>query len=237
MDTLEAVFFDLDDTLFDASGLAEKARRASIEAMIEKGLTGITAQQGVEILNEIVAEFGSNSDQHFDMMLKRLDQYSSKLVAVSVITYHRIKVQEIRLFPDVFGFLQNIRNESAVQLGIISDGLPIKQWEKILRLGIDTFIPNVFISEEVGIKKPNPKLFSLAVEKVGVNPENSIYIGDRFDNDIVPAKQIGMHTCLVHRLGKYDRDLDDDAKALVDFECKDFKEFWRILQPYLKPKE
>jgi putative hydrolase of the HAD superfamily len=235
MDTIEAVFFDLDDTLFDATGLAEKARRAAIESMIEKGLTGVTADQGYEILREIVEEFGSNYDSHFTMFLKRLNQPSAKLVSVAVITYHKIKVQEIKLYPDVFEFLQNIRNQSSCMLGIITDGLALKQYEKVLRLGIDSFFSNVFISDEIGIRKPNPKMYAWALEKTKFVPERTLYVGDRFDYDIVPAKKIGMKTCLIHRNGKHDKPIDDASKKLVDFEVKDLAELWARLKGVVKP--
>src|SRR5512137_756886 len=164
-DAIDAIFFDLDDTLFDATGLAEKARYAAIEAMIEKGLTGVTAESGYEMLKEIVDEFGSNADNHFDMFLKRLKQSSTKLISIAIITYHNIKVKEIKLYPDVFEFLLNVREKTSCNLGIITDGLAVKQYEKILRLGIDSFFPDVFISDEIGIRKPNPKMFTWALEK------------------------------------------------------------------------
>ncbi len=226
---IDAIFFDLDDTLFDATSLAEKARRAAIEAMIEKGLSCITPEQGYDILKEIVTEFGSNYDGHFNMLLKRLNASSSKLITQAIITYHRIKVQEIRLYTDVFGFLQNLKQQPACKLGIITDGLPIKQWEKIIRLGLDVFFPFVFISDEIGIRKPNPKLYTLACEKVGAPVSRSLYIGDRFDQDVLPAKQAGLLTCFLHRGGKYDRALSDKEKESVDFEVRDLDELLQQL--------
>ncbi|NMC06252.1 MAG: TIGR02253 family HAD-type hydrolase [Candidatus Lokiarchaeota archaeon] len=235
-DSIDAIFFDLDDTLFDATGLAEKARHAAIEAMIEKGLEGVTADSGYEILKEIVDEFGSNADNHFNLLLKRLDQPSVKLVSIAVITYHTIKVKDIKLFPDVFGFLLDIKNETGCRLGIITDGLAIKQYEKILRLGLDPFFPDVFISDEIGIRKPNPKLFTWALEKTEVAPARSLYVGDRFDYDIVPAKRACMKTCLVHRGGKHDKPIDDTSKKLIDFEVRDLGELWKSIQGVLKPR-
>nr|MDO8118224.1 TIGR02253 family HAD-type hydrolase [Candidatus Sigynarchaeota archaeon] len=226
---LDAIFFDLDDTLFDATSLAEKARRAAIEAMIENGLNGITPEQGYEILKEIVNEFGSNYDGHFNMLLKRLNASSSKLISQAIITYHRIKVQEIHLYPDVFGFLQNEKQHPGCKLGIITDGLPIKQWEKIIRLGLDMFFPFVFISDEIGIRKPNPKLYAWACEKASSSVARSLYVGDRFDQDIAPAKQAGLLTCFLHRGGKHDKVLSDKEKIMVDFEVKDLNELWLLL--------
>jgi putative hydrolase of the HAD superfamily len=235
-DAIDAIFSDLDDTLFDATGLAEKARRAAIEGMIEKGLKGVTSESGYEMLKEIVDEFGSNADNHFNMFLKRLDQSSTKLISIAVITYHNIKVKEIKLYPDVFEFLLNIRDNTSCSLGIITDGLAVKQYEKILRLGIDPFFPAVFISDEIGIRKPNPKMFTWALEKTKARPERSLYVGDRFDYDVVPAKKVGMKTCFIHRNGKHDKPLDDTSRKFVDFEVKDMGELWSKLQGIVKPR-
>jgi putative hydrolase of the HAD superfamily len=233
---IDAIFFDLDDTLFDATGLAERARRAATEGMIEKGLKGVTAESGYEMLKEIVDEFGSNFDNHFNMFLKRLDQSSSKLISVAIITYHTIKIKEIKLYPDVFEFLLNVRDRTSCSLDIITDGLAVKQYEKILRLGIDPFFPSVFISDEIGIREPNPKMFTWALEKTKAQPERSLYVGDRLDFDVVPAKKAGMKTCIVHRNGKYDKPLDDTSRKLVDFEVKDLGALWSRLQGVVKPR-
>ncbi|HME52007.1 MAG TPA: TIGR02253 family HAD-type hydrolase [Candidatus Lokiarchaeia archaeon] len=229
-DKISTIFFDLDDTLFDATGLAQKARRAAIESMIENGLAGVTADEGFAILQEVVKEFGSNYDNHFNMFLKRLDQLSTKLVTVAVITYQKIKLEELKLYPDVFGFLQNLRDNTSCTLGIITDGLPIKQYEKILRLGLDPFFPSVFISEEIGIRKPNPKIYSYALEKTGAIADQSLFIGDRFDFDAIPAKNAGMKTCLIHRNGKHDIDFDEEERTLIDYEVWDLGDLWEQIK-------
>ncbi|MBD3186093.1 TIGR02253 family HAD-type hydrolase [Candidatus Bathyarchaeota archaeon] len=230
---IHAILFDLDDTLFDATSLAEKARRAAIESMIEKGLEGITAEKGYEILNEVVREYGSNYSRHFDMFLKRLQHYSLKLVSVAIITYHRVKVQDIRLYPDVFRFLQNLRHMTSCELGLITDGLPIKQYEKVIRLGLDTFFERVVISDEIGIRKPNPELFTHSLSLLDIEPGKALYVGDNYANDMIPAKSVGMKTCFVHRGGKHDIEIDSNA---VDFEIHDFSELWKKIHKMLPSK-
>ncbi|MFX0100930.1 MAG: TIGR02253 family HAD-type hydrolase [Candidatus Hodarchaeota archaeon] len=234
MNLINAIFFDLDDTLFDATGLAELARKNAIEKMIEKGLCGITFEEGYAILKEIVSEYGSNFTKHFDMFLQRLDCYSTKLVSAAIIAYHEVKVDEIKLYPDVLGFLKKVTENFGCKLGIITDGLPIKQYEKILRLNLDEFIEDVYISDEIGIRKPNPKLFTTALERSGIEPGNSLYIGDHYHNDVLPAKKIGMQTCLIHRKGKHDIILDEEMGANIDYEVSDLDELWDLLVPSLK---
>ena len=52
----------------------------------------------------------------------------------------------------------------------------------------------VIASAEEGVSKPDRRIFEIALERSGCKPENAVMIGDRIDNDIVPAKQLGMKT-------------------------------------------
>lgn len=54
-------------------------------------------------------------------------------------------------------------------------------------------------SAEAGIAKPDLTIFRLALERAGCAAENSVMIGDRLDNDIIPAKPLGMHTIWVRQ--------------------------------------
>lgn len=236
MSGIDAVFFDLDDTLFDATGLAEKARMAAIESMIENGLAGVAPDHAYAVLQEVVSEFGSNYDGHFNMFLRRLNQHSSRLVSIAIITYHRIKVQEIKLFPDVFEFLQNLRNMTSCTMGIITDGIPVKQHEKIFRLGLDPFFPHVFISDEMGIRKPNAKLFELALVRTGQVPGRCLYIGDRFDHDILPAMKAGMQACWIHRKGKHDLPAPPAGGHRIDYEIADLGQLWPLVKDLVRSK-
>jgi len=183
-----------------------------------------------------VEEYGSNFANHFDMLLRRLGCDSTKLVSAAIIAYHEVKVHEIQLYPDVLGFLKKIKDDTACSLGIITDGLPIKQYEKILRLSLDKYIEKVYISDEVGIRKPNPKLFAVAVERSGKKPENCLYIGDHYYNDVLPARSIGMQTCLIHRKGKHDIDVDGMKQGEIDYEVDDLGELWEYISSSLLHK-
>ena len=52
-------------------------------------------------------------------------------------------------------------------------------------------------SAEEGVEKPNPRIFQIALERANCLPENAVMVGDRLDNDIIPAKELGMKTIWV----------------------------------------
>ena len=64
-------------------------------------------------------------------------------------------------------------------------------------MGIGEYICLTVSSAEAGIAKPDPTIFRLALEQANCAAENAVMIGDRLDNDIIPAKQLGMHTIWV----------------------------------------
>ncbi|QDA31406.1 TIGR02253 family HAD-type hydrolase [Thermococcus indicus] len=204
---IKVVFFDLDDTLVDTSRLAEMARRNAIENMVRHGLP-VDFDTAYHELLELINEYGSNFGRHFDYLLRRLDLPSNpKWIAAGVIAYHNTKFAYLRTVKGVRRVLLDLQR-AGYRLGIITDGDPIKQWEKILRLELDAYFDEVFISDYLGVKKPHRKIFEKALRKMKVEPREAVMVGDRLYSDIYGAKQVGMKT-VWFRYGKYaDRELE-----------------------------
>ncbi|PIE22851.1 MAG: haloacid dehalogenase [Planctomycetota bacterium] len=230
---LDAVFFDIDDTLFSTSVFAEKARRAAVDAMIQYGLRGIPRELALKELREVVEEFSSNYGHHFDKLLSRLPEQAiegmnpAMLVAAGMVAYHDTKFRDLRVYDDVYDVLRRLAGTSLIR-GVISAGLTVKQTEKILRLHIYEFLsPNaIFITEQIGIGKPNPKLFQRALEELDLRPERTMYVGDHPDNDIAPCKELGMIAVWNRRSGRH---AEREAKVAADYEVRDFYELREIL--------
>jgi putative hydrolase of the HAD superfamily len=239
MSPIKLVGFDLDDCLFNSTGLSQIARIKGIDAMINLGLK-IERQKALLLLQEIVDEYGSNSSNHYDYFIRRLNQYENysisfneqvRYVAAAVMAYHAQKIKLITLYDDVKNCLESLKDTS-IKTAIITDGRPVKQYEKILRLGIDDLIDLVVISDEIGIRKPNPKLFSYCLNKFQVKGHETIYVGDNIYKDIVPAKQNKIHTVYIHRGGKYDikitvEKIADENKP--DYEISKLNEIFDII--------
>ena len=134
--SIDAIFFDVDDTLFSTSHFATKARRAACEAMTKVGLTLEVDQLEAELV-EVVSEFTSNYDQHFDQLLQRIPRRHYKnintaiIVASAVKAYHDAKI-DLQPFPDAIQLLRDLAQVPIVR-GVITSGLTIKQAEKLLR--------------------------------------------------------------------------------------------------------
>jgi putative hydrolase of the HAD superfamily len=155
-----------------------------------------------------------------------------KCIAGAVMAYHEEKIDSIKLYDDVREVLETLKQMN-IKTAIITDGRIIKQYEKVLRLGIDDLIDHVIVSDEIGIKKPNEKLFEYCLKKTGVKGEEAIYIGDRLDKDIKPASNLGIHSVYIHRGGKHDfnkSDVEKPEQISPKYEINDMRELINIIK-------
>ena len=191
----DAIFFDIDDTLFDSTLMSQTARRNAIRAIREAGLE-IDEDEAFKLLMKIVKKYGSNYNEHFNRLLEELGfEAHPKLIAAAVVAYHSEKHALLRPFPDVV--LTLLRTMKSFKLGIISDGRAEKQWEKLIYLGIQHFFDVVIINELRGNWKPDSHGFREAMDKLNLtNPERIIYIGNKIEADIVGANKVGMVSVL-----------------------------------------
>ncbi|MBN1785691.1 MAG: TIGR02253 family HAD-type hydrolase [Candidatus Methanofastidiosa archaeon] len=213
---ITTVFFDLDDTLYDTTRLASLARRAAVHSMISKGLP-LELEEGCSKLMKIIREKGSNFSNHFDILAEEvLGRKDFKIVSAGIIGYHNSKFANIMPYDDTISTLIALKR-MGLSLNIISNGRAVKQWEKVLRLGLEAFFDNVVISEEVGAEKPERRIYEIAMERAHCNPDDALFV----DNDIdciIGANEVGMRTVLMNRSRKESRtDVSDfHIKALSE---------------------
>jgi len=128
--------------------------------------------------------------------------------------------EPLALLPDALRVLRELRG-AGFRLGVLANQ-PASAADDLRRLGITALADGVWLSEAVGLHKPDPKFFQLALDAWGLPAARVAYVGDRPDNDIAPAKRMGMHTVRL-RLGphaeqaaKHDHEQADyDAESLA----------------------
>ena len=105
------------------------------------------------------------------------------------------------LFDDVIPVLERLRS-AGLTLGIVSN---FEEWlERLLeRLGVRELFDVRVISGIEGVEKPDPRIFLLAMDRAGVEPTRSVYVGDNPALDIEPALAVGMFPVLVDRRDRY----------------------------------
>lgn len=230
---LRAVFFDLDDTLYSTSAFARRARRSAVRAMVAAGLRADPEAAAAE-LEEVVREFSSNYDRHFNALLARLGPRAcgglnpAVLVAAGVVAYHEAKRRLLAPFPDVLPALRELSARRGLLLGVITSGLAVKQAEKLIRLGVLPFLDlrAVFITRQMGMEKGSPKLYRRACAAAGLAPGECMYVGDHPVRDADSAKAAGMVTVLVRRGGRHQ---NLAARTGPDYIISGFRELLETL--------
>ena len=139
---------------------------------------------------------------------KKGDLETAKLLGVELTKWH--KEDEI-LYGDASKCLAVL--SSRYKIGIIANqSLGTK--ERLEQHGVLQYIDLVIASAEEGVAKPDKKIFEIALEKGNCKPNNSVMVGDRIDNDIIPAKLLGMHTIWIKKgFGQYWNITEDVEKA------------------------
>ncbi|GED69915.1 hypothetical protein BRE01_36170 [Brevibacillus reuszeri] len=97
---------------------------------------------------------------------------------------------------ETLGELKNL----GYKLGLISN------WDQTARVvlennGLVEVLDEIFISSEVGLEKPDPAFFRLALEKANVTSNQSLYIGDNYYDDVIGCQKVGMHCLLINPYG------------------------------------
>lgn len=124
-----------------------------------------------------------------------MDAYKTTLADFSL---HKCKwhIEYEKLYPNVKRVLETLH--AKYKLGIIanqSNGLR----ERLSSYGIEQYFDLIICSEEVGISKPSLGIFELALSNAKCIPREAIMVGDRIDNDIIPAQIVGMKTIWIRQ--------------------------------------
>lgn len=224
---IRAVFFDIDDTLYSTTDFAHLARMNAARAMVRLGLRWPAKKVYNELL-EVIQEFSSNYEHHFEKLILRIPEKYHRnvnpaiLISAAVVAYHHTKFTHLKPFPDVMPFLKFLKQRNIIR-GVITEGLEVKQAEKLLRLGVYPYLSPaaIFISDQIGISKPNVKLYLRAIQSISIPADRVMYIGNNSASDIDPANKAGMITVKINRGGKYAKII---GKTLPAYSIKNLKE-------------
>lgn len=126
-----------------------------------------------------------------------------------------------QLLDGITPVLQDLRRD--FQLGIIANQHPPVQ-EAIENYGIADLFDVIVISETVHLFKPDPAIFQYGLDQARIMPAEAIFVGDRPDNDIAPAKAAGLKTVRFKRGIQYTLYNPDDPALIADETVTDVSE-------------
>ena len=117
-------------------------------------------------------------------------------IVPDIIRLHRsLSVEKIKLYRGVFGTLDRLKDR--YRLGIVSDSQPDHAYPELKMLGIHGFFNAIIVSAEYGYRKPDVRLFGECLRRLGVMPDESVYLGNDTFRDVKGAKDAGMKAVLI----------------------------------------
>ncbi len=211
---IRAVVFDLDNTLIDFMRMKDAAVRAAAGAMVGAGLRD-PVDEVVAGIEAVYARKGIEYQQVFDDFLEeRLGEVDWKILASGVLAYRRSREAHLVLYPLAAATLVGLAKRG-LNLAVVSDAPRREAWMRLVALGIHPFFDAVVTFEDTGRHKPDPIPFRRALDLLGVDPVESLMVGDWAERDMVGAAQIGMRTVFA-RYGDLFGTRDPKADYVID---------------------
>lgn len=222
MTGIRAVLFDLDDTLFAHRGAAADGIVAHARSLGRPyDVTDAAAEASAwHALEEHHYHRYLAGDVDFDQQRwHRARDYAARH-GVSLqpddaaswwTAYFERYIEHWRLHEDAFPCLDELAQIiPGVHFGIITNGELAFQLRKIDAMGIRDRFETIVASGDVGVTKPDARIFELACERLGVKPHEAAYIGDRLGTDAVGAARAGLTGVWIDR---YDAMVSEEERS------------------------
>lgn len=214
-------FFDLDDTLVDrqqafASWLREFVDLHGLddEARLAIAAADLGGEAPRETLHGVASSFGATED-----------------LPMFLAGYLEDMPRHVAAFPGAVDGLTRLR-ANGWRTAVITNGNTRMQRRKIARSGLQPLIDATVISEEVGLRKPDPRIFQLAREQVGAGAtESGWMVGDLLHTDIAGGAAAGLRTIWLSARGADPAPpLPADAPVIPDHICESVERAFTLLE-------
>ena len=185
---IEAVLFDMDNTLIDWFA----AQESYCSVFAERHMAFLSRKERAEAAAQIMEWMGDGNviplDTWFAMVLKQWP---------IAATQRTLEEERIDLFPSFTVPMPGMMETLAVlkkryRLGLLTNGGPATQRKKVAAAGIESFFDCIVVSGETPWHKPDPRIFHDILGRMGIGPEHAVYVGDHVQNDVHGALGVGM---------------------------------------------
>ncbi len=222
---IKAIWFDLDDTLFDKYSYVKVAFRDIAHFISDK--YNLSFRDIYNNLKYLWEKHGSKHPRLFDVLLESLGlEVRKETVQTLVNIFHKHKPQNLEPYNDALDVLRLLKNQYT--LGIITNGNVKTQKNKIKSLGIRHYFRFIIYADNSGkeFRKPHVKSYRKAMHLSRTKRGEIMYVGDDPYTDFRGAKQSGYCTVRLLR-GEFAK---ESTNAYIDFEIRSFKGLIRLLK-------
>ncbi len=219
---VRAYIFDVDDTVYEEKQFVRAAMKDVSLYLSEK----------YDIPSDRIYDFCMNSIESghrgrtFNMLCEEfsIDEDVDKIVDI-----YRSCETKLDLYDDTKALIEKIK-AAGLKIGVITDGFSKVQRSKVKGLGLFEIADAVIISydytDENGkpLCKPDTRVYEMCLEKLGVKPEEAVYIGDNPLKDFIGARKLGMKTVHIKRKGSMFENETAAEGYEADFEVEKLTE-------------
>ncbi len=209
IDNVRAVIFDLDDTITDFMSAADAAFVAAFSDIAE--------EHGVDV-DDLHARYMELFEEFYTLHLEgvvTLEEFRAyrfsrafELVGLPVdedfldltVDFMDYYTHELETFPGACEVLREL--DKRYPLGLITNGPVGPQWEKIDKFRLSEIFEVILVSGQLGISKPDPRIFDVALEGLRVAPEDAIMVGNSLEHDHQGAINAGIRFVWANHLGR-----------------------------------
>lgn len=193
------IFFDLDHTLWDFERnsmltFSQIFNENSIEVELDRFLE-IYVPLNLEYWKLYREERITKSELRYQRLRRAFDaieyEINDELIDLLSVEYIGKLSTFNNLIPNTIEILNYLKPN--YKLHIITNGFEEIQRKKLKSSNILDYFDKIVNSEMAGVKKPNPRIFKLALEMAAVRPESAVMIGDNIEADILGAQAVGLH--------------------------------------------
>jgi len=232
----KAIFFDVDDTLYDHLIPFRKAVRQWTDHLASFPYE--KAYHRMRYYSDILSlEFGGAGKMEegasTDLMRRRRFQLALQEFSIHLTELEAERVQQtylscqfdIECYAGAKKLLVEL-HENGYEVGLLTNGAEAHQWKKIHALQLDQIIPlqRIYVSGTHGIDKPDARIFHKINRDIGIAAEHCTYIGDSWRNDVIGATNAGWSMIWFNPRGQQ----REDQTSLLG-EVKDYGELRRLL--------
>ncbi len=226
---LSAVVFDLDGTLCH---YAINIERAMADALQHGGASvsligdlSLAADRYADLWYELQEDRDSTTSLRERIWISLLSEHGiddNELAHRLSDVYIALRTESLVLIDGVVPLLKDLREKYT--LGLLTNGPSDMQWEKIKLLGLEGYFDTIIVSGDVGIHKPDPRLFARLLQVVNAPADKALYVGNSYEMDIIGANDAGMFSVWVNPDGE-----EEPQERIADDIITDVTELRGIL--------
>ena len=223
---IKAVIFDLDNTLLDFMKMKSSSIDAALDGMIKCGMSIDKIKSTKEIYNIYDTKGYEHQEVLTEFIINNLGDINYKYLAAGIVEYKKAKEKSLNLYEDVIPTLDKLIDMNLL-LGIVSDAPSREAWIRLYTLNLYDKFEYVVTFNDTGFHKPAKEPFIKISEKLNVNLNECMMVGDWPDRDIKGAKQVGMKTAFA-KYGSTENISDSGA----DHDLNSLSELLDIIRKY-----